>query len=154
MEIKFRLADINDVKVLQELNQEVFIDNHQYDPDLIMDWALSEKGKQYFSSLVQDNQAYCCLAEVNNRLVGYLAGREKKFGYRKSKYFEIENMGIIPEFRSKGIGTLLINRVKSWAKTQGYQKLFVTTYFGNEKAIIFYKHNGLKEIDLSLEVVL
>lgn len=78
MEAKLRLADINDVKVLQELNQEVFVDNYQYDPDLI-------------------------------------------------------------------------KQAKDWARKQGYQKLFVTTYFGNEKAITFYKHNGLKEIDLSLE---
>lgn len=151
MEVKFRLANINDVRILQELNQEVFVDNHQYDPDLIMDWALSEKGKQYFSNLVQDKQAYFCLAEVNNKPIGYIVGREKKFGYRKSRYFEIENMGVVPGFRSKGIGTLLIKQAKIWAKEQGYQKIFVNSYFNNRKAIEFYKRSGMKEIDLSLE---
>lgn len=151
MEVKLRLANIDDVKILQELNQEVFVDNHQYDPDLIMEWALSEKGKHYFANLVQDNQAYCCLAEVNNKPVGYIAGREKKFGYRKSRYFEIENMGVIPEFRSKGIGALLINQTKEEAKKKGYQKIFVNSYFHNIKAIAFYKNHGMKEIDLSLE---
>jgi len=151
MEVKFRSANINDVRILQKLNQEIFVDNHLYDSDLIMDWALSEKGKKYFSNIVQDNQAYCCLAEVNNKPIGYLAGREKKFGYRKSRYFEIENMGVSPEFRSKGVGTLLIKQAKDWARKQGYQKIFVNSYFNNQKAIEFYQRNGMKEIDLSLE---
>ena len=140
MEVKFRVVDINDVRVLQELNQEVFIDNYQYDQDLIMDWALSEKGEQYFSNLVKDKQAYC-----------YLAGREKKFSYRKNRYFEIENMGVIPKYRSQGIDKMLINQAKQWAREQGYQTIFVNSYFHNLKAIAFYKRNNMAEIDLSLE---
>lgn len=33
---------------LQILNNEVFVDNYKYDPDLILDWALSKQGKNIF----------------------------------------------------------------------------------------------------------
>ncbi|OGK58937.1 hypothetical protein A3H84_04410 [Candidatus Roizmanbacteria bacterium RIFCSPLOWO2_02_FULL_40_13] len=72
--------------------------------------------------------------------------------YKKSKYLEVENMGVIPEYRSKGIGAMLMENAKKWAKENGYQKLFVNSYFKNQKAIDFYKRNGFEEIDISLEV--
>jgi GNAT superfamily N-acetyltransferase len=39
-----------------------------------------------------------------------------------------------------------------WAKLKGYQKMYVSAYFGNKDAIKFYKKNGFSEIDLGLEV--
>ncbi len=149
--ISIRPAKKNEVTKLQSLNQEVFIDNHKYDPDLVMDWAISKTGKEYFTKLLHDPTSYCLVAEDNEKLVGYIAARKKDFGYRKSKYLEIENMGVNPTYRSQGIGSQLMQKCLEWAKKQGYQKVYVNAYFANNKAITFYKQNGFSEIDVSLE---
>lgn len=149
--MKIRSARKDEVKKLQKLNQEVFIDNQQYDSDLIMDWATSELGKQYFTDVLNDPKSCCFIAEDNCRIIGCICCRGRKINYRKSKYIEIDNMGVLPEYRSKGLGTKLIKKSLSWAKTKGYQKMFVNSYFHNIKAIAFYKRNGFSEIDLSLE---
>ena len=47
--INIRKANKDEVKDLQSLNNEVFIDNNKYDNDLDMSWAKSEKGKIYFT---------------------------------------------------------------------------------------------------------
>jgi GNAT superfamily N-acetyltransferase len=47
---------------------------------------------------------------------------------------------------------MLIQKCLEWAKTQGFQKVYVNAYFGNLDAIKFYKKNGFVEIDLGLEV--
>lgn len=149
--IIIRQAQIGDLQKLQLLDDEVFVHDLEYDPDLDMDWAKSEKGEKYFSDLLKNPNSYCLLAEDNGKAIGYLACLPKDNGYRKSKYVEIGNMGVSPEYRSKGIGSMLINKGLKWARTRNYQKIYVSAYFGNKQAIKFYKKNGFLEIDLGLE---
>lgn len=116
-----------------------------------MKWAHSHIGKEYFTKLLNNPEACCLIAEENGKKIGYIAAIPKKITYRISKYVEIDNMGVIPKYRSKGIGTMLMNRCLEWAKAQGFQKAYVNSYFHNQMAIRFYKRNGFSEIDVSLE---
>lgn len=149
--IILREAQKNDLQKLQYLDDEVFIDNQTYDNDLDMNWAMSEKGKTYFSNLLKDPNSYCLLATDNEKAVGYIVCLPKDFGYRKSKCVEIGNMGVSPDYRSKGIGSMLIKKGIEWAKKKGYKKIYASSYSNNQKAILFYKKNGFSEIDLGLE---
>ena len=149
--MEIRQATVNDVSTLQNLNDEVFVDNHKYDPDLKMDWAQSETGKEYFTDVVNNPNAICLIAEENGKAIGYIAAAPKEFGYRLSKYLEIENMGVSPEHRSKGIGIKLMDECLSRAKNKGFQKVYVNAYFENVGAINFYEKSGFKKIDTSLE---
>ena len=149
--MEIRQATNNDVSILQNLNDEVFVDNHKYDPDLKMDWAQSEKGKEYFTDVVNNSYAICLIAEENGKAIGYIAAEPKEFDYRLSKYIEIENMGVSPEHRSKGIGIKLIDECLKKAKDNGFQKVYVNAYFENLGAINFYEKSGFKKIDTSLE---
>lgn len=149
--VNIRPANKNEVKDFQNLNDEVFIDNQKYDSDLDMGWARSDKGKEYFTEILNDPDACCLIAEENGKKIGYIAAGPKEIDYCKSKYMEIKNMGVIPEYRLRGIGTLLMKECLKWAKSQGFQKAFVSAYFGNRMAVKFYKKNGFSEIDVSLE---
>ena len=149
--ITLREAQEDDLQKLQYLDDEVFIDNQKYDNDLDMDWAKSERGRQYFSDLLKDPNSYCLLAQDNGKPIGYLVCLPKNVNYRKNKCVEIGNMGISPKYRSQGIGSMLIKKTLEWAKSEGYQKMYVSSYFDNQKAIMFYKKNGFLEIDLGLE---
>jgi GNAT superfamily N-acetyltransferase len=149
--ITIRLAKAEEWNILQKLNNEVFIDNYAYDPDLKMDWATSEAGEMYFKNLLANQNACCFIAEDDGKPIGYIAGAPKSIHYRKSRYFEIENMGVNPEYRSQGIGAKLIETCEKWAKDQGFQKLYVSSYFKNTKAIMFYKKSGFAEIATDLE---
>lgn len=149
--VKIRRADKSDIGKLQELNDEVFIDNQKYDSDLLMDWAKSIKGRVYFTNLLKNSNSLCLVAIYYEKFVGYIAAAPKDFGYRKSKYLEIENMGVIPNYRSKGIGSKLMEKCLEWAKKKGFDRIYVNSYLANSQAIDFYKKNGFSEIDISLE---
>lgn len=151
MNIKIRKATTDDLVTLQNLNQEAFIDNQKYDEDLVMDWALSDQGKKYFVGILDDLQCAVFIAEDNGRAVGYISASRKKVSYRKSSYCEIDNAGVIPEYQSQGVGRQMIDAIKKWAKDSGYDRLFVSSYYHNTRAVAFYKRNGFSEIDLSLE---
>src|SRR5258708_26860280 len=105
--IQIRHARKEEVNTLQHLNKEVFIDNQTYDEDIAMDWSLSQKGNEYFTQLLNNASALCLIAEYDGKIVGYAAANLKTFGHRKSRYLEVENIGVIPDYRSKGIGTKL-----------------------------------------------
>lgn len=152
--VKIRKAKTDEWSALQTLNNEVFVDNAKYDPDLVVDWAYSDLGKKYFQKLVNDQESVCFVAEDSSRkLVGYIAASPKYFSYRKSRYVEVDNMGVIPSFRSQGIGQMLMEECKKWAKANNFQKLYVNSYSQNEKAIAFYQRCGFQKIDVSLEVL-
>lgn len=149
--MNIRPAREDEAAVLQSLNEEVFIDNYKYDPDLKADWAQSEKGRDYFTKILSNPEAICLIAEEGGITVGYIAAAPKEFGYRNSKYLEIENMGVIPDFRSKGVGRELVGKCVEIAKQKGYQKVYVNSYSENVRAINFYEKSGFKKIDVSLE---
>jgi len=150
--INIRQPRADEVEKLQFLDDEVFLHDVEFDSDLDMTWAKSEKGQTYFSNLVSDPNSYCLIAEENNKAVGYLVASSKEISYRKSRCAELQNMGVSPDYRSKGIGSMLIQECLEWAKKEGYQKVYVSAYFGNIDAIKFYKKNGFVEMDLGLEV--
>jgi ribosomal protein S18 acetylase RimI-like enzyme len=144
--VQIRKCTTTEVTALQNLNNEVFINNVKYDNDLDLQWATSEKAKMYFTELLKDENALCLIAEDGDRKIGYLVAREKEIDYRKSSYFEIENMGVSPDYRSQGIGKLLMEECFGWAKVKGFKKAFINAYIQNVDAINFYKKNGFVEI--------
>lgn len=140
-----------DWKVLQKLNSEVFISDSANDIDLNIEWPFTNDGVQYYKDLADRKIGNCVIAWSGNEPCGYVAMSIKDFGYRKSKYVEVDNMGVSPQFRSRGIGHLLIEAVKKWAVSQGATKLYVSAYFNNISGIKFYKREGFNEIGLELE---
>lgn len=144
-------AQKEEIQILQNLNDDVFTDNHKYDYDLKMDWAQSEVGNKYFTEVLDNPEAICLIAKDGEKPVGYIAALPKDFGYRLSKYIEIENMGVTPNYRSQGIGSKLINKTLEIAKERGFQKVYVNAYSDNLKGIKFYEKSGFKKIDVSLE---
>ena len=137
---------------MQILDNELFIHDQEFDPDLDMTWAKGEAGKKNFLKFLNNPDSYCLIAEDNNKAIGYLAAFPKKVSYRKSRCAEIQNIEVSSAYRSKGIGSMLVQKCFEWAKIKGYQKVYVNAYFGNKQAIKFYKKNGFSEIDLGLEV--
>jgi hypothetical protein len=56
--IKIRPARKSEVRDLQELNNEVFVDNQQYDDDLDMDWLKSKRfQKAYVNAYIKNTEA-------------------------------------------------------------------------------------------------
>src|SRR3989338_9771017 len=143
-----RQARRNEISLLQKLNDEVFAGAKGFDDDQIENWTYSENGKNYYAKLLKNPDVCCLIAEDGGNAIGYVAASPKVDIYRKSKILELENIGVIPKYRSKGVGAEMVQKLFVWAKEKGFQKVYTAAYFGNTKAIGFYKKSGFKEIDL------
>jgi len=144
-------AKSSDWKIIQRLNNQVFENDQEYDDDLDMNWPNSFKGIKYYKDLASGKYGKCFIAYLDDQPVGYVALAIKDFGYRKSEYIEIENIGVDPEYRSIGVGKILMDKVVGWAKEQKAAKLYVSAYWGNKRAISFYKMNGFYESGVEMD---
>ncbi len=83
-------------------------------------------------------------AEVNGSLVGFLGfenGSRKRLAHQGTLH-----MGVLPQFRNKGIGTALLKSLLGWAKENPViEKVALEVFAANQPAIGLYKKLGFLE---------
>jgi GNAT superfamily N-acetyltransferase len=94
------------------------------------------------------------IAEDEGQAIGYLAASPRSFSYKTKSYTELDNMGVTPEYRSRGIGSQLVDKYLEWSREGGYEKACVNAFAKNTGALEFYRKHGFKDIDVSLELEL
>ena len=151
--MNIRKAKEKDIGEIVELNYALFQeDAGQRDPFMNLNWP-REEGDEHFSRLVSGDHSVCLLAEIDGKIVGYLAGYTMDAtSLRPVNLAELESMFVRQEFRGQGVGTALANEFMKWSKQKGAQRVSVTAYAANEKAVEFYKGLGFEPRNLSLEL--
>ena len=149
-DVIIRQATLKDLKSIQNLNYELFkLEKENYDSTLIVDWPLSEEGKNYFEDLIKNE--FVIIAMKDEKIIGYLAGTiNEKGSYELLQYGEINNMLVDNNYRGSGIGKQLINCFKEYCKSKNINNLKVVASAKNINAIEFYKKQGFKNFDVTL----
>jgi len=151
MNIEIKAATIDDPQIIQELNRAIFVNNPTFDDDLIEDFIDTEEGMNYINNSLNNKESICFILYVDGAPVGYANASPKIIPYRKSNYLELENIGVKPEHKGKGLGKLLLSKIEEEAKQRGFEKIYIECYARNTSAIDFYHSAGYKDIDLCLE---
>ena len=154
MGITVRKAKPEDLKSIQDLNHQLFLFDHDRDPQLNTQWPYEREGKDYFSKMIAGEIGVCFVAESDNKVIGYLAGSIKTevTSYRPIRRTELENMFVVKELRGQGVGTILAKEFIGWSKKQGVEHVFVSAYAGNKDAIKFYEKAGFLPRAIELEL--
>lgn len=150
--IRIRTATIADWQTIQKLNVCVFADNLQYDTHQDLNWSGSEDGANYYKNQLTNPDTICLIAELESESIGYIVASHKIVEYRTRKTYEVQHMGVAPEHRSQGIGSMLIQELKKKCKELGCDSLYVSVYFKNNSGIRFYEKSGFTPIDMGMEV--
>lgn len=122
-----------------ELNELVYTDVEEVSDDGFRAHFDDEKITDYL--MVQEDE-----------IIGFVTLREGHHPSRQySQYFRIVNLAVDEEFRSRGHGTEIIERVKDMAREQGYDHLKVSCEWQNEDARRFYCDTGFrpKQVDFA-----
>ena len=154
MNIEIKRASINDLKDIQNLNNQLFeFEYNNFDPALKVDWPYEMEGTKYFTDIINNEVAFIAL--VDNKVVAYLAGSINiQSSYVTKNQAELDNMFILEEYRNYGIGTKLIDAFKTVCLKEGIEEIKVTAFAKNTNAINFYKKNGFQDFEVTLKMEL
>lgn len=82
------------------------------------------------------------VAENANELVGFLLARGGNA--RRNKHAAYIVVGILNDYRGKGIGTKLFNELDRWASNNNIHRLELTVVTKNEAGLALYKKQGFE----------
>lgn len=152
--INIRIATILDLNTIQELNRELCLkENKEYDSSINPDYPITEAGHEYFKSRIGNPDSLALIAEEEGFIVGYFIGSlVEPEDYRiLNKLAEGENMCVRDSFRGRGVGSKFTSKFEEWCREKGVEVIRYVASAGNTKAIQFYKSQGLKEVNITLE---
>jgi len=136
--IKVRQGNPNDAKefliFLHKLDSETSFMLYEPDERRINEENLKEKIEE------TSKNSLLLIAEKEEKLIGFLsAERGHANRIKHSAYIVI---GILEDFRGKGIGKGLFEELDKWAIEQGIIRLELTVMINNENAISLYRKMG------------
>ncbi len=101
--------------------------------------------KNYFKWLYKRDKDGFWVAEEKETFAGCVAGDAYWVNPEGEKVLEIHEIFVIPEFRGRGIGTMLLEKILSYGIEQGKKLAELWVGKTNYSAIKFYKKFGFKE---------
>ncbi|MFQ5492645.1 MAG: GNAT family N-acetyltransferase [Candidatus Dojkabacteria bacterium] len=157
MKIHIREAELTDLKqvsqfakALTEYETKKYKDD-SYDPT----WGERSPGREFFARQIVSDNGVVLLASVEGSIVGYLVCKVHDVEWRiPKKTAEIINLFVLPEHRSKGIGSKLIERFKDDVKKLDAKRITVMQHVKNSEGLRFYERHGFKKAILTLEIPL
>lgn len=138
--IEVRLASVEDLKRLVQTSTEVLEDLKKQDKG---DWYGGNSAKEFEEAITNEN-SYCIIAELDGKIVGYLVLNNhheedcKKYflDYPKGRGFCIDGMGVLPNYRNKGVLSCMMNSAKKYALENGKEYFFGTVHPKNDPSIL------------------
>ncbi|OEK08241.1 GNAT family N-acetyltransferase [Flavivirga aquatica] len=88
------------------------------------------------------NNVNCLVVELNQNIVGYATYIKQFSTWDASFYIYLDCLFLKEETRGKGIGVLIMQKIKDYAKSENCEIIQWQTPDFNENAISFYKKIG------------
>lgn len=150
-----RVAEHRDIPSIQELMTLLSESDHPYDRDVDLQWAYSVDGLKYIKDRITNPGEACFVVEYNKSIVGYCTASIKELpSWRLVKVAEIENVFIEDNYRRNGLGRKLVETVVKWAKELRVNRIAVSVFSPNSKAISFYSKIEFTSYDMTMEMSL
>src|SRR6187401_2640792 len=104
-----------------------------------------EQTLQNINAVLQTKDHTAFVAEYENKIVGWI-GAAQTIMIEVMPHCEINGLVTDERYRGKGVGKLLIEMVKQWAKENGNDVLSLHCNVTRTAAHLFYEHIGFKAI--------
>ena len=140
--MRIRRAENGDIKDLVEVYLQGYKGLEEYS------YTHSEDVQAYLNWLFRRDVAGIWVAEEDGKIVGFVASDGNWFSKREGKVVgAIHELVILPEYRNKGIGKALVEKVIEYFKSWGLDTAELWVGDKNTQALEFYKSLGFEERD-------
>ena len=104
-----------------------------------------EQTLQNINEVLESKDHTAFVAEYENKIVGWI-GASQAIMIEVMPHCEINGLVIDQDHRGMGIGKLLIDKVKQWAREKNNSKIGLRCNVKRTEAHLFYQHLGFTEI--------
>ena len=133
MKIIVREMDVEDAEAVNALSKQ-------------LEYPLSvEQTLQNIRAILQSKDHTAFVAEYEHKIVGWI-GAAQAIMIEVMPHCEINGLVIDEHHRGRGIGKLLIDKVKQWAKEKGNNMIGLHCNIKRTEAHLFYEHLDFTEL--------
>ena len=152
--VTIRKATTEDLARLEELYRELEEDAVLYQPEHFVFSPQGTRTEQAKEFLDSDTQTML-VAEKDGEVIGFahlVLIKAKKVPCLKSEIsLYLQDLVVTAEYRSQGIGTILMNEAKKYGKENGADFFRTQVFPQNTDGLRFYERNGFSEKMITIE---
>jgi len=106
--------------------------------------------RRFLADLSSSSHSSLFVAESGGEIVGFLSGelREGSPAFSPKTWAAVEDVYVVPELRSHGIGRDLFEAFQGWAHHKGATGVSLQVAAGNRRAREFYERLGFREVSV------
>lgn len=155
--MEIRLATTAEIPGMIHLLRQVGEVHHRIRPDLFRSGA-QKYNEADLKALLQDATRPIFGAVEDGKLLGYCFCMIEEVKdnpvLRDVKSLYIDDLCVDENCRGTGIATKLYDHVCAYAKSVGCRSITLNVWCGNDNAMIFYEHRGMKPRKIYMEASL
>jgi GNAT superfamily N-acetyltransferase len=154
--VEIRRAGPGDVDALLTVSTGLWReDAGTHDPEVMnTDWP-TEHGRAWFEALPGDPDRVGLIAEIGGRLAGGLMGSYPELTpFVRQREARLNSLWVLPDHRGAGVGGLLVEAFREWARERGARYAVVTAFAANPTAIRLYEKHGFGSHTVTLRTTL
>ena len=144
-----RTSNRNDIDQLIKLRYDFTAEYKAVDPGVYK--AFSQECREFFENMFASNQWMVWVAEIEGRIIAHvflqIIETIPRPGRQRSPYGYVTNVYTIPEYRSQGFGSRIMEELNRWAQQNQLTFLMV---WPSETSVDFYERHGFEK---ALEVM-
>ena len=108
--------------------------------------ATDENVAKTFEKMKGDSRYCTFVADVNGNVVGFVTTVETLAIDQPNGYMKVNGLAVLPEFQRRGIGKMLMERVKKLAIERNISLIGLASGFQRTGAHGFYEHLGYQKL--------
>ena len=152
--VNIRKAKTEDLARLEELYRELEEDAVLYQPEHFVFSPVGTRSEQMKDFLDSNSQAMF-VAEEDGEVIGFahvvLIKAKKVPCLKPETSLYLQDLVVTAEYRSRGIGTILLNEAKKYGKDNGADFFRTQVFPQNTDGMRFYERNGFSTKMITIE---
>ena len=156
--MKVRRAEIKDIEKILDLLIQVDMVHHNGRPDIFKGPVTKYTGEQLEDIIKDDNRPVFVCVDDDDKVLGHAFCIHQQIQDHKHltdiKTLYIDDICVDEAARGKGVGRMLYEYVKEYAKEKGFYNITLNVWECNPTAIKFYESMGLKPQKIGMETIL
>jgi len=151
--MNIRLATQNDVQTICALLNEFFEYNARQQPQY---YAAHIESGGYPSAVIDSADGDIIVAEIDDTVIGFMHIKEDATSPYPSvharKFANVVALFVTDKYRKKGIGHLILDKAKGWAKSRNLEYLELMVLENNDIGKSFYKRENFVAVSQTMHL--